>query len=101
MSSPSKTTSPAVGSISRVRQRTSVDLPEPDSPITTKTSPGATSNDTSRTAAVHRARSRSSRRDSPASSVELGTRSAFGPNTFHRFRTEITGVWRSLTCPRG
>ena len=34
-------TSPAVGSISRVRQRTSVDLPEPDRPMTTKTSPGA------------------------------------------------------------
>ena len=42
----------AVGSISRVRQRTSVDLPLPDRPMTTKTSPGRTSNETSRTAIV-------------------------------------------------
>ena len=40
--------------------RTSVDLPEPDSPITTKTSPGATSNETSRTAATQPVFSRSS-----------------------------------------
>ena len=33
-------TAPAVGSIRRVRQRISVDLPLPDSPMTTKTSPG-------------------------------------------------------------
>ena len=45
MSSPSSRTSPAVGSISRVRQRTSVDLPLPDRPMTTKTSPGRTSNE--------------------------------------------------------
>ena len=43
MSSPSSRTSPAVGSMSRVRQRISVDLPEPDRPITTNTSPGRTS----------------------------------------------------------
>ena len=52
MSSPSRSTSPSVGSISRVRQRTSVDLPLPDRPMTTKTSPGLTSNETSRTAIV-------------------------------------------------
>ena len=32
--------SPAVGSISRISVRTSVDLPEPERPITTNTSPG-------------------------------------------------------------
>ncbi len=49
-SSPSMMTLPAVGSISRVRQRMSVLLPLPDSPITTNTSPGATSRFTSRIA---------------------------------------------------
>ena len=52
MSSPSSMTSPAVGSIRRVMQRTRVDLPLPDRPITTKTSPGLTSNDTSRIAII-------------------------------------------------
>ena len=61
MSSPSNVTAPEVGSISRVRQRTSVDLPEPDRPITTNISPGATSKLTSRTAAVQPVRSISSR----------------------------------------
>ena len=40
---PSKSTSPAVGSISRDRQRIRVDLPEPDRPMTTRISPAATS----------------------------------------------------------
>ena len=48
MSSSYSFTVPAVGSISRVSSRTSVDFPEPESPITTKTSPGATSKETSR-----------------------------------------------------
>ena len=38
-----RSTSPAVGSISRDRQRTSVDLPEPDRPMMTKISPSRTS----------------------------------------------------------
>ena len=49
MSCPFITMVPWVGSISRVSSRTSVDLPEPESPITTKTSPGATSKETSLT----------------------------------------------------
>ena len=52
MSSPSISTWPAVGSWMRLIMRTSVDLPEPDNPMTTKTSPWATSNETSRTAAT-------------------------------------------------
>ena len=90
MSSPSKTTSPAVGSISRVRQRTSVDLPEPESPMTTKTSPGATSKPTSRTAAVQPVLFRSSALGSFASS-EPTIFSGLGPKTFQRLRTEMTG----------
>ena len=51
-SRPSNSTSPAVGSTSRDRQRTSVDLPEPDSPMMTKISPSRTSRSTSRTAVI-------------------------------------------------
>ena len=51
---------PAVGSISLISVRTSVDLPEPERPITTKTSPGQTSNDTSRTATTQPVFARSS-----------------------------------------
>ncbi len=47
--------------------RTSVDLPDPDSPITTKTSPFATSNETSRTAATHPVLASNSARESSAS----------------------------------
>ncbi len=48
-SSPLNRISPAVGSISRDRQRTSVDLPEPDRPMMTKISPSRTARTTSRT----------------------------------------------------
>src|SRR3954465_14298751 len=98
MFSPSNNTSPAVGSMSRVRQRTSVDLPEPDNPITTNTSPGATSKLTSRTAAVQPVLDIRSRRDSAVRSASAGTRSAFGPNTFHNSRTEISGSADVVTC---
>ena len=47
MSTPSMTISPSVGSISRLRWRISVDLPEPDRPITTKISPRSTDRETS------------------------------------------------------
>ena len=49
-SRPSKRISPAVGSISRDRQRTSVDLPDPDRPMMTKISPFATVTSACRTA---------------------------------------------------
>ncbi len=74
-------TVPAVGSISRISVRTSVDLPEPDSPMTTNTSPGQTSIEMSRTAATQPVFSRSSARERSASGVPT-TLSAFGPNTF-------------------
>src|SRR5215213_5412156 len=90
-SSPWNQISPAVGSISRVRHRTSVDLPEPDSPMTTKTSPGATEKLRSQTAATQPVLFLSSLRDMPDSSADRGTWSALAPNTFHRLRTSITG----------
>jgi hypothetical protein len=49
---PSRKSSPAVGSMSRDRQRTIVDLPEPDSPMMTKISPAPTSSEASRTAPI-------------------------------------------------
>ena len=88
--SPSMKTSPAVGSIKRVKHRTSVDLPEPERPMTTKTSPSATSKETSLTAATHPVCSNSSGLLNCAFGVpmmELG----LGPKTFHRLRTEIAG----------
>src|SRR3989304_7677196 len=42
ISAPSQITLPEVGSIRRLIQRKSVDLPEPDRPITTRNSPSAT-----------------------------------------------------------
>ena len=70
----------SVGSISRVRHRTSVDLPLPDRPMTTKTSPGRTSNETSSTAidpAVLRGRRRRSTRPT-GSSPRLVARRVLG-----------------------
>jgi len=52
MSRPSTVTAPAVASISRARQRTSVDFPDPDRPITTSISPLWICSETSRTAAT-------------------------------------------------
>lgn len=43
MSSPSISSSPALGSLSRLIIRSTVDLPEPDRPITTNISPLAIS----------------------------------------------------------
>ncbi len=78
MSSPSIRTWPAVGSCKRFNIRTSVDFPEPERPITTKTSPGLTSKDTSLTAATQPVFSKSSPRGRSASGVPT-IRSAFGP----------------------
>ena len=81
-------TEPAVGSINLVKHLTNVDLPEPDNPITTKTSPGATSKETSFTAAVLPVFALNSERERLAS-AELTIFSGLSPNTFHKFRTEI------------
>ena len=81
-------TVPAVGSMSRVRQRTSVDLPLPDRPMTTNTSPSATSRSTPRTAATLPVCASSSRRGRSASGAST-IRSGFGPKTFHSPLTEM------------
>ena len=89
-SCPAMSIAPAVGSISRIRVRTSVDLPEPERPITTKTSPGQTLIDTSRTAATQPVFSRSSLRDSSASGVPR-TRWALLPKIFHTPSARMSG----------
>ena len=112
MSSPSKSTWPAVGSTSRVRQRTNVDLPEPESPITTKTSLRRTVKETSRTAATQPVRALSCGLESSVSSTLSTTRCGFGPKTFHRPRMSRTvpaspgtvagsGVRRRVRAVRG
>jgi hypothetical protein len=50
-SRPSISSSPDVGSISRLSIRSTVDFPDPDKPMITKNSPGATENVTSSAAA--------------------------------------------------
>ena len=75
MASPPIEISPWVGSISRVSMRTRVDFPEPESPITTNTSPGATSKETSLTPTTHPVFAFSSARDSWESGVDRPCRS--------------------------
>ena len=81
---------PAVGSISRISVRTSVDFPEPDRPMTTNTSPRQTSNETSRTAAIQPVFSRNSCRESSASGVPR-MRSALGPKIFQMPEAAMSG----------
>jgi hypothetical protein len=50
-SRPPINSSPDVGSTSRLSIRSTVDFPDPDRPMMTKNSPGATENDTSSAAA--------------------------------------------------
>ena len=96
---PSISISPAVGSIRRISVRTSVDLPEPESPITTKTSPGQTSKETSRTAATQPCFSRSSPRERSASGVPI-TRPACRPKIFQTPTAWISGaLLRSMSWP--
>lgn len=94
MSSPCRRICPAVGSTSRVRHRMSVDLPEPDNPMTTNTSPGRTSNETSRTAATHPVLAISSppRRSASGRPMIFPAR---GPKIFHSPLTAKTG---SICC---
>ena len=61
--------------------RASVDLPEPESPMTTNTSPGQTWIETSRTATTQPVLARSSERESSASGVPM-IRSARRPKIF-------------------
>ena len=75
--------------------RTSVDLPEPESPMTTNTSPGQTSIETSRTATTQPVFSRSSPRGRNASG-EPTSRSPRGPKTFQTPSARMTGGARPV-----
>lgn len=81
---PPKRTCPAVGSDRPLSMRSSVDLPDPDSPMTTKISPGSTVKDASMTAAVVPSARSSSRASSPWRSRSTAW-SGFLPKTLYRF----------------
>ncbi len=69
--------------------------------MTTKTSPGATSNETSRTAAVFPVLARNSARGSDASGLPL-IFSGLGPETCYRFLTELAlELFVITSCPSG
>ena len=91
---PATSIMPAVGSISRISVRTRVDLPDPERPMTTNTSPGQTSRETSATAATQPVLARSSARESSASGVPT-TSSALGPKIFQIPAARITGSPRA------
>ena len=86
---PATSTVPSDGDHSPLIILMRVDFPDPDSPMTTKVSPLATSKLTSMTAAVPR--EASSSRDSPALSLSITCRS-FLPKTLYRWdaRTKST-----------
>ena len=68
----------------------SVDLPLPESPITTKDSPSPTWKETSRTPMVCPVDDRMSARLAPVSAVAIPRLWSPGPKTFHSARTSIT-----------
>src|SRR5680860_362562 len=82
---------PAVGSIRRFRQRTRVDLPLPDRPMTTKVSPRSMSSETSCSPTVWPVCSRiSSLVLSFCSSGRMVSGS--GPNTLLRLRISMNAI---------
>src|SRR3954470_14019225 len=89
-SRPSTSTVPALGSMSRLSSRTSVDLPDPDNPITTNSSPRSTVKLTSWTASVAPVRRRISVRPSPSPASRSASCSR-APKTFVRPETRSTG----------
>ena len=99
MSSPSNRISPAVGSMSRFRQRIMVDLPLPESPMTTKVSRFSMSKLAPLMATVQPVLARISLLDRPCS-IRGRARFGLGPKTFDRFLMDINdillpGYWRS------
>ena len=90
MSSPSMSTWPAVGSMSRLRQRTSVDLPEPDRPITTKTL--AFGHVEADVAHGQHVAAPGQLGPGQVGAADPTTRSRFGPNTFHTPRHRGSSV---------
>src|SRR4051812_4903054 len=79
--------------MSRVSSRIRVDLPEPDRPITTNTSPGDTSNETSLTAITQPVLACRSLRDRSASGVPTILSAPF-PKIFHKLSTAS-----AASCP--
>src|SRR5579864_4098607 len=94
---PHRSIAPDVGSIRRVMQRTSVDFPLPERPMTTKTSPRRTSNVISRDATVQPVLAISSARGRSTSPFAIAF-AAFGPKTFHTLRQE-TWTSEEANCP--
>ena len=90
MSRPSMSTSPAVGSMSRLMQRTSVDLPLPDRPMTTMISPSCTSKLASATPTPHPVWTRISALDVPFSSIGMA-RSGWCPKILYKLLMRILG----------
>ncbi len=86
---------PDVGSISRLMARRSVDLPEPESPLMTKNSPGFKVNETSWTPITWPVSARMSSLLRPSRSSARAW-SGFGPNTLLRDSTRIKVVPGSL-----
>ena len=81
---------PALGSIRRISVRTRVDLPEPDRPMTTNTSPGWTSIDDVADGHDVPVLRCSSQRGSSASGVPM-TLSGCGPKIFQTPSARTTG----------
>ncbi|SAL01612.1 hypothetical protein AWB81_06079 [Caballeronia arationis] len=86
MSRPSRITCPDVGSMSRLRRRTSVDFPEPESPMMTKISPALTARLTSSTATMLPVCAKISLRPRPCFRSSAA-RSGLAPKIFERFLT--------------
>src|SRR5919202_4080780 len=90
-SRPSTSTVPALGSMSRLSSRTRVDLPDPDRPMTTNSSPRSTSKPTSWTASVLPVRRWISSRPTPSPARRNASRSR-APKTLVSPVARSTGV---------
>lgn len=103
-SRPSISTLPAVGSTRRLIKRISVDLPEPERPMSTKISPSLTSKETLCTPTICPVRAKTSSFVAPPASMSIACLGLL-PNTLHSPSTttfgefiEISIAWR--TCVR-
>ena len=87
-------TAPAVGSMRRLRQRTRVDLPDPDKPMTMKISPSSMSKPASETATTLPVSRSISSFDAPPPSMSSAAPGE-SPNTFDkRSARTVTGTGR-------
>ncbi|ABG31455.1 conserved hypothetical protein [Roseobacter denitrificans OCh 114] len=86
---------PAVGSRRRLKWRTNVDLPLPDSPMMQKISPRETERETSATPTTELNSARTSDLESPLSRMACNAASGLAPKIFHTLEISIT---QSLIC---